>query len=107
MNMFESMYEAVYEKLNEKVESGELTLEDAQRLNQFAYDKYMAEAEEASKEEELVQCLLQKVQDGYKLPKKLKECLEDCCKEDEGSDDKEAKEDDTAPTEADADEPQE
>ena len=101
-----TMYEAVFEKLQERYESGELSFEDAERLNRYAYEKYTTEAKEASKDEEMVQCLLQKVQDGFKLPKKLKECIEDCCSEsdekEEPSDDKEAKDD--APAE-DAEEP--
>ena len=44
-----TMYEAVFEKLQERYESGELSFEDAERLNKYAYEKYMAEAKEASK----------------------------------------------------------
>ena len=82
-----NMYEKIFEKLQERVETGELTMEDAERLNERAYEKYVIEKEEGSKDENLVNSLLEKVQNGYKLPKKLKECIEDAVEEEDKSDD--------------------
>ena len=87
-----TMYESVFNKLQERVNSGELTLEDANRLNDYAYKKYVVEAEEVSKDEELIGALLQKVQDGFKLPKKVKEAIEDVMKDDDDSDDNKSEE---------------
>ena len=36
-------YEAIYEELCDRVECGELTLEDAELINDAAYDKYVTE----------------------------------------------------------------
>lgn len=85
-----NMYEKIFEKLQERVETGELTMEDAERLNERAYEKYVIEKEEGSKDENLVNSLLEKVQNGYKLPKKLKECIEDAVEDEDESDDDEA-----------------
>ena len=37
-------YELIYEELCERVECGELTLEEAEIINDVAYDKYVKEA---------------------------------------------------------------
>lgn len=38
-----TLYDVVYEALQDRVESGEITLEEAQILNEMAYDRYMTE----------------------------------------------------------------
>ena len=38
-----SKYDIIFEKLQDKVDSGELTIEDAQILNDAAYEKYVTE----------------------------------------------------------------
>ena len=85
-----TMYEKIFEKLQERINSGELTLEDANRLNDYAYNKYVVEAEESSNDEELVNSLLQKVEDGFKLPKKLKEAINEVLSDDESNEDDES-----------------
>jgi hypothetical protein len=51
MNSIER-YNAIFENLQEKVNKGEITLEDAQKVNDMAYDKYVFDDmfEEATKE---------------------------------------------------------
>ena len=41
---YESCHDAIYEELCERVDSGELTIEDAEMINEAAADKYLTEA---------------------------------------------------------------
>ena len=43
VDYYESCYNAIYEELTERVESGELSLEEAQMINEAAADKYLTE----------------------------------------------------------------
>lgn len=81
-----TMYEAMYEKIQKRYESGEITLETAERLNELAYDKYVEEKGDKSADEEMAENFLQKVQDGKKIPKKLKEELKDFLDDDDSND---------------------
>ena len=40
---YESCYDAIYEELCDRVENGELTIEEAELINDVAYDKYVTE----------------------------------------------------------------
>ena len=99
-------YEIIFEALQEKVNSGELTFEDASTLNDMAYEKYVVEASDNSKDLELIDELRGLVEAGkVKLDKDCKECIEDLiedAKEDEEEDKKEDKADAEEPAEADA-----
>ena len=45
-----TMYDVMYEAINEQYENGEITFEQANELNELAYDKYVVETSKASKE---------------------------------------------------------
>lgn len=76
-----SKYEKIAEVLQERVNNGELTLEDANRLNDLAYSKYVTEAENENKDVELVEELLEKVKGGLKLSKDAKKEIKDLLEE--------------------------
>ena len=42
-NYYESCYDAIYEELCDRVECGELTIEEAEMINEAAADKYLYE----------------------------------------------------------------
>ena len=46
---YESCYDAIYEELTERVESGEMTIEEAEMVNEAAAEKYLSEAEDVDK----------------------------------------------------------
>ena len=43
-------YDIMFESINEQYENGEITFEQAEELNQIAYDRYMTETSKTSKE---------------------------------------------------------
>ena len=49
---YDSCYDAIYEELCERVESGELTIEEAEMINDVAAEKYLGEACKAKNTEE-------------------------------------------------------
>ena len=58
-------YDAIFESLQEKVNSGEITIEEAEAVNTAAYEKYVV-AEESKAEDvaDLLEELSDKVKDG-------------------------------------------
>lgn len=48
-------YEVIFESLQERVNKGELTMEQAERLNDLAYTKYVTEASKTSPLKEMLQ----------------------------------------------------
>lgn len=45
-----TLYDIMYKAITEKYENGEITFEQANELNELAYDRYTTETSEASKE---------------------------------------------------------
>jgi hypothetical protein len=62
MNSIER-YNAIFENLQERVNKGEITLEDAQKVNDMAYDRYMSEAAKDNNVE-MIEKLAELVKDG-------------------------------------------
>lgn len=94
-----SKYEQIVEALQNKVDNGELTLEDANRLNDLAYDKYVLEASD-EKDLELIDELRSLVEAGkVKLSKDdvkcIKELIDSAEDDDSKEDDKSDNSDDT------------
>ena len=48
-NYYESCYDSIYEELCDRVECGELTIEEAEMINEAAAYKYLYEAEDVDK----------------------------------------------------------
>lgn len=91
-------YELIAEALQDKVNSGELTLEDANRLNDLAYTKYVIEAKDNSKDLELIEQLKSLVESGKvsldtDTRKAIKELVEGNEEESDDSDESEDSED--------------
>ena len=55
MEYAESCYEEIYDELCYRVESGELTLEEAELVNEKAYEKYFGESGEDDEEAEFIE----------------------------------------------------
>ena len=98
-------YDAIFESLQEKVNSGEITIEEAEAVNTAAYEKYVV-AEESKAEDiaDLLEELSDKVKDGdITIPKDIVDSLKDlsgdsCEKKDDDddeSDDSDSENDDT------------
>ena len=68
MEYAESCYEEIYEELCYRVECGDLTAEEAEMVNQAAYEKYVSEAKKCKSEDESECC----GEDCDKKPKKKK-----------------------------------
>ena len=49
VDYYESCYDAIYEELCDRVDYGELTIEEAQMINEAAAYKYLYEAEDVDK----------------------------------------------------------
>ena len=73
MEYAESCYEDIYEELCYRVESGELTLEEAELINDKAYDMYMSEATRYKVEQER---LARKIHDEKRKISKLNSKLD-------------------------------
>lgn len=72
-----SRYELIAEALQEKVNLGELTLEEANKINDLAYSKYVEEASKENKDLELIDKLRELVEAGtVKLSKEDTECIQ-------------------------------
>lgn len=68
-------YEKVADRLQEKIDAGELTLEQAQAINDRAYEQYMAEAAtEAETEDDLTLEEVMSGIDDYLIEKACKVC---------------------------------
>ena len=98
-------YDAIFESLQEKVNSGEITIEEAEAVNTAAYEKYVV-AEESKAEDvaDLLEELSDKVKDGdITIPKDIVDSLKDLCRDscekkdddDDESDDSDSENDDT------------
>ena len=98
-------YDAIFESLQEKVNSGEITIEEAEAVNTAAYEKYVV-AEESKAEDvaDLLEELSDKVKDGdITIPKDIVDSLKDLCgdscekkdDDDDESDDSDSENDDT------------
>jgi translation initiation factor 2B subunit (eIF-2B alpha/beta/delta family) len=95
-------YEAIHESLQEKVNTGELTLEDAEKVDTLAYEKYAdVYLKEAKDDVKLAKNLADAIDDGkVVLTDDNRKCIEDLLKsvvkgnDSEGSDDKDDKKDD-------------
>lgn len=84
-------YEIIYEELQSRVDKGELTVEQAEVLNDLAYDKYATESADNSKDLELIDQLRGLVEAGkIKLSKDdikcIKELIEDAEEDDDDKD---------------------
>lgn len=99
-------YEMIVEALQEKVNNGELTLEDANKLNDMAFEKYcgneFTEASDDNKDLELIDQLRELVEAGkVTLDKDSTKCIKNLIKgAEEGEDtsadnDSDNKEDET------------
>ena len=79
-------YEIMYEELQDKVNSGELTMEDAEILNDMAYERYaedMSEYTEASEEDDIISEAAEYVSEGIMTVEEACEYFEITEKEDE------------------------
>ena len=89
-------YEKIAEVLQERVDNGELSLNDAERLNDLAYQKYVIEAEgfieeaaNESKDLELIDKLRALVEAGkVKLGKDDIKCIKELIEDAEDDDEK-------------------
>lgn len=89
-------YEAIHDELQNKIDAGELTIEDAQKVDDLAYAKYAdTYLESAEDDEELVDELAEKVKDGsVKLSAEDRKCIKELLKStDTKEDDKDNDED--------------
>ena len=92
-------YEIIYEELQSRVDKGELTVEQAEVLNDLAYDKYATESADNTKDLELIDQLRGLVEAGkIKLSKDdikcIKELIEDAEEDDDDKDDEKDESDD-------------
>ena len=90
-------YEIIYEELQNRVNEGLLTLEDAELINDMAYEKYVNESKDESKDLELIDQLRSLIENGkVKLDKDIIKCIKELIEDSEENESDEDDSDDNA-----------
>ena len=101
-------YEAIHDELQKKIDAGDLTMEDAQKVDDLAYEKYAdTYLESADDDEDLVEELAEKVKDGsVKLSAEDRKCIKELIKSSEKKEDDEDDDDKKDDSEEDSEDKQ-
>ena len=89
-------YDIIFEELQNRVNVGEISITEAEQLNDIAYAKYSGILVAESKDDdiELINNLLKKVEDGkVKLTEELRNAIADVVGDDDKDDDKDSDDD--------------